>query len=418
MANIYDTAPTVPDLYSRVVVETFDDRNAAPIDTGFLAFFSRGTGVDKYTLDPNAVEINIIRGYEQLAKMVQRGMQSRPLGSVTKPTKDIAFTTIDRTFPLIKELADMDLSQLDKRFPNDPVYTSGNANLRQRRLTELATTYHGEHVKRSIRTMEYLAAQSILTGTMPSLLDTVDTDLIYDFNRSSNMFITAAALWTLTSTNPLIDLDAMWDAIRRNGKAKMDMVLCGQTSAQAFIDNTIIKELAENRRYEMAKVGNMSGNVKMVGDDVNVPQKFAPFIDAGFTCFARIWTPKQREMFLFTYEGIYQDDALAWQNYMPVDLVLGAASDARCDRYFGPDDTMPNNRMREAFYREVFGISKNQIVTRPQNLKGNNTVRPEWFWFDAYSDPTWTAYTCRTQIAPIFAPTQTDAFAVLDGTVP
>jgi hypothetical protein len=114
MANIYDTAPTVPDLYSRIVVETFDDRNAAPIDTGFLAFFSRGAGggVDTFTLDPNAVEINIIRGYEQLAKMVQRGMQSRPLGSVTKPTKDIAFTTIDRTFPLIKEIADMDLSQL------------------------------------------------------------------------------------------------------------------------------------------------------------------------------------------------------------------------------------------------------------------------------------------------------------------
>ena len=62
--------------------------------------------------------------------------------------------------------------------------------------------------------------------------------------------------------------------------------------------------------------------------------------------------------------------------------------------------------------REFFGIDPS-IPPMPTNIKGN-AVQNAMFMVDAYGVDDGKRATIRTQAAPIFATTMTDAFVVLD----
>jgi hypothetical protein len=163
---------------------------------------------------------------------------------------------------------------------------------------------------------------------------------------------------------------------------------------------------AENRRFELIEVGSTP-----------VPPSMMRFVDAGAIPRGRLRTPRGNEVWLFTYLDTYTDSAGEPQPYMPVDEALIACSTARCDRYFGPPENLPDIPMRTQLYQQLFGFAPD-MEPMPANIKDvSAAISPAMFYFDAYVSDNWKRVTCRTQSAPIYATTQTDAFVTLNGLI-
>ena len=140
-------------------------------------------------------------------------------------------------------------------------------------MREYAVDYHKEHVRRFLRTFNYLAAQSIITGQMPAIIGTTDTGLIYDFKRLSTHTWTAAAAWTTAATDILGDLDTSCNLIRQDAHVQADVMFMGTTTAESVFANTAIRALLDNRNIDQG----------FLTTDSKLPSKYQFLVDAGNT---------------------------------------------------------------------------------------------------------------------------------------
>lgn len=399
--TVLSSAPQPVEEYARFMTDVFDERQIIGVPTMFQAFFGRPeTGARTvFTPDAAVVDIDIIRGNERLAKLKLRGVNSKVLD---KPdTTAERYTALSRLYPLIEEEGNIDSNQLLSRRPGE---SPMNTATRLDRMRSLALGHHQEQVRRIVRLFEYLASQSVLTGKMPAIFGTSDSNLLYDFLRPAGHIITVSTPWDNGGSDPLADVDTACGLIRANGHAKADVMIIGSSAVGAFVNHATVKALADNRRFELVQVGREP-----------VPPKFQRFVDAGAIPRGRFQTPAGNELWLFTYLDVYTNDAGTATPYMPVDECLIAASSARCDRYFGPPEKLPSISMDDQLYQEYFGFAPG-LAPMPPNIKdAGRAISPAMFYFDAYRGGDNKRVTCRTQAAPIFATTQTDAFVTLNG---
>ena len=400
----YQTSPLSTDLYSRVMANSFDELDYVGAPVGFQAFFGRReTGAATvYSPDAGEVDIDIIRGNgEPLAPLIPRGMYARPVGDLQKNLQTQKFTNFNRVYPLIEEESDLGAGQLINRTVGEPAFSQSQ---RIDRLRRLALRQHKDQVRRTIRTFEYLAAQSIMTGKMDGIIGTADTSLQYDFRRTAAHTVTLGVQWTNASAVIMADLDAAWKMIREDAYVSADGLVLGTDAMNAFIHDSEIQLLSDNRRYELVRVSS----------NHPVPSRFSHLIKAGFTPRGSVTTPEGHEFWMFTYDDIYTNASAVTTNYMPAVKVLMFWSGARCDRFFGPPELLPMVPSRRQLYMELFGFSMDS-PPMPPNIRGDaGLLTPGMFYFDAYAPPTWKTVTARMQAAPIFATTQTDAFVTLE----
>ena len=192
----YQTSPLSVDLYSRVMASSFDELDYVGAPVGFQAFYGRPeTGSQTiYSPDAAEVDIDIIRGNgERLAPLIPRGMYARPIGDLQENMQTQRFTNRNSVYPLIEEESDLGAGQLLNRTAGENPY-QGMA--RMDRLRKLALRAHKEQVRRTLRTFEYLAAQSVMTGKMDGIIGTSDTSLQYDWRRTAGNSITLGTQWT------------------------------------------------------------------------------------------------------------------------------------------------------------------------------------------------------------------------------
>lgn len=401
MAN-FGTSPLAIDAYARFFANVFDERQIIAVSTVAQAFFGRPENGSRTVFNPDSavVDIDIIRGNERLAALVPRGLNGRNLGDGQKDTTQELFSNINRIYPLIEEEGNIDGNQLLFRRPGENPY-SGQTRLD--RMRGHALDIHQEHIRRIIRLNEYLAYQSLLTGKMPAIFGTTDTNLLYDFLRPAGHIAAAPLKWDNASSDPLGDFDTAAGLIRSAGKAKADIALIGTGAMNALINHADIKALADNRRFELIQVG------------VNpVPPNLQRFVDAGAIPRGRLATPAGNEFWLFTDLNVYTNAAGTATLYMPTAEALFAASSARCDRFFGPPEMLPNIPMKDQLYQQLFGFAPG-LEPMPPNVKDvARAVNAAMFYFDAYLPEGWKRVSIRTQSAPIFATTQTDAFVTLN----
>lgn len=391
--------PQAVDQYSRFMVDLFDDRDVIGVPGGFGAFFGRPeTGARTiFSPDANNIEIDILRGNERLAAMISRG-SGRTL-SGQKNTTEQKSTNFTRQFPLIEEEGDINVSQLTSRLAGENPY---QGRTRIDRLRLLALDHHLEHIRRIGRRHEELAAQSIITGKMTAIDGTTNTDLIYDFKRKSTHLVTVGTAWSDIASDILGDLDDAAELIRADAHVTADMALLSKVDMDSLVKNTAVKSQADNRRFELIEVSTSNP----------VPPKFARFVEGGLIPRGRIRTPKGFELWLFTYLDVYTSSAGVATDYLPANKTIVAFSGARCDRYFGPPDVMPPTASKAAWFREMFGFNM-EAPPMPANIKGTGTIMPAMFHNDAYMAPTGKTVTIRTQSAPIFPTTMTDAFVTI-----
>lgn len=400
MAN-FGTSPLAVDGYSRFFGNSFDERQVIVVSTVAQAFFGRnGSSRTVFNPDSAVVDIDILRGNQKTAALVPRGLNGRSLGTGQKNTIQEKYSNINRVYPLSEEEGDIDANQLLFRRPGENPYSS---QTKLDRMRGMALEIHQEHIRRTVRLFERLAYQSLLTGKMPAILGTTDANLLYDFLRNATHIAAAPLPWDNASSAPFVDFDDAAELIQVDGKAKANLALIGKGAINALINHADIKAAADNRRFELIQVGANP-----------VPPDLQRFVDAGATPRGRLQTPAGNEFWLFTDHNVYDDDAGTSTLLMPTDQALFASSDARCDRFFGPAEMLPPISMRDELYQQLFGFAPG-LEPMPPNVKDvGNAINAAMFYFDAYLPEGWKRVTIRTQSAPIFATTQTDAFVTLN----
>lgn len=396
--------PLGVDQYSRFMIAAYDEREAMGVSTGFMAFFGNPMSAGKTLFSPDSevVDIDILRGNRKIAALVNRGTDTKRISGKSN-TAEPEFTTVTRKYPLIEETGSIGSAKLNARVPGEAPYMSMD---KIQRMRWHGLTIHMEHIRRITRLTEYLASLSVLTGQHPAIFGTTNSDLIYDFQRSAGNTITPANTWNSGSQDILGDIDSACEQVRINGKLMPDMMVLGEDAMAAFLDDTTVQELADNRRFELIDVNSKP-----------MPPKFDRFIASGMIPRGRLRTPSGFLLYMFSYLDSWETDAGTDTKYMPADEVLIASSNARADRYFGPNDRLPMNSAKRQAYQEYFGFSP-EAPPMPVNVENMSAVlNPAAFYCDAYENETGKTLTVRTQCAPIFATTATDGFALLQNLI-
>ena len=392
--------PQATDIYSRYMVEAFDERNIIGVSTVWQQFFGKpenGNSKTVLSTDDLTVDIDIARANERIAKLIHRGTNSRDLNTMSN-TATQNFSSFTRRYPLAEELGDITANQINKRTIGEAPF-AGKA--RAERLRLLAMEHHNEHIRRYVRLFEVLAGFSLLGGQHPAITGALaGTDDWYDFRRNAAHLITPAVPWNAAAADILGDIDAGCRILRQNGKVSPNVLFLGQDVWGPFIRNLDILTKADVRRFELVEVNK--GAV--------MPASLQPLVNGGAIFRGVLTTPEGWTIYLFSYVDIFTDDDGNVQHYMPLDSAFLAYYGARCDRYFGPPEILPVTSMENAWYREMLGIDMMTPVM-PAGIKNMaGTVIPQMFYCDAYQSADRKKVTIRTQSAPIFATTQTDAF--------
>ena len=104
-----NSTPVPQDLFSRIMVEMYDEKDIIGVPTVGQAIFGRSENGSKtiFSPDSNLVDIDIVRGNEKTAALVPRGTVSRHLGSLQKNTRIEQGSSFSRKYPLAIEESDL-----------------------------------------------------------------------------------------------------------------------------------------------------------------------------------------------------------------------------------------------------------------------------------------------------------------------
>lgn len=393
--------PAATDIYSRVMVEAFDERDVIGVSTVWQSFFGKpahGNSKSVFSPDDLIADIDVIRANERTAKFVARDTDSRSLnGQLNTATQN--FTSFSRRYPLCEEIGDISAGQINKRTAGESAF---NGMARAGRLQKLALEHHKEHIRRYVRLFEVLCGMSLLDGMHPAINNAAvgDTDAWYDFRRNAANIITPTIPWNAAGADPLADIDAGCRVMRENGKVQPNVIFFGQNVFPVFIEDLKVVKYADTRRYELIEISTYNP----------VPPQLNDLVAGGAIPRGILRTPEGFQMYMFTYIDIFTDETGAHQPYMPHDSVFMAYYGARCDRMFGPSEIMPITSVENAWYREMLGMDMMSPVM-PAGIKNpSGIVVPQMFYCDAYPSADRKKISVRTQSAPIYATTQTDAF--------
>jgi hypothetical protein len=373
----------------------FDENDIINVSTGGQVWFGMN-GETLWEPDSTVLEYDIIRGTTTLAPMVLRGTDAHfDDGNPTVMTQ--RFTNTNRVFPLIEDLSVLTAEQITKVMAGE---RRGGSLTQQERMRVYAKRLHRANVMRCFRTQEYLAWQVILTGTMPAITGTTNSDLIYDFKRNSNHAITPAAAWSNAATDIMGDLDTGWDLINQNAHIEAQILMCGVDGMKYIKQNTDIQSYADNRRYSLMNIGDAAAK--------EIPT-VSQLIANGYQYHGYISTLEGNKFYLFTYKKFYESGGTIYR-YLPDNKVVMTSVEVVADKVFGPGDGLPPSQQEIADYRDIMGVDITQAPGMSQIDTGTQTFDPRWYTFGLIRNRK--NLELYTQVAPIYVPKQTDGWVV------
>lgn len=405
MANY--TATATMDILTRYMVETLDLTNLIQVPRGFQSFFGNPAtgGKTRFSTDAKTVEFDVRDGQQGISTLIHRGIVSQPLNKTMLVGGK--FTSFNRAFPLAEEEGIISADQiLERAFGESTISTL----TRRDRMRELALDIASEMIRRAVRTQEILAAQMVRTGKMDTIIGTSSSNEQIDTKRASAHTMSPSASWATPSTSILTDLDSAITLGIRAGY-QIDGVVVGSLIPGYVYNNTEIKAFAG-----IAGANTSGYEVAYIGENVKVEDKFSRFVANGFVPFARFRTPMGRTITMFTYEGGYVASSTFYP-FITTDHAIFFSSAARCDRYFGPPETLPMSEQSRADYADIFGFAP-EVTPAPANVGGvGDVIRPDEFFFDVRRASDQKSLIVRCQYAPMYITTDTNAFVYCD-TVP
>jgi len=387
--------------------EMYSDLDLPDVPVGFQSFFGRGMGATVFVNNALQFNYDVERGDSTISKMLTRQTGgSYDLGPDTKSTKGERFTNKGRVFPIQREAMHVAFDDLFDRVPGEEPFISNptddmvlTTRLRLRFAKQIRNV-----IKRHMRRFEVACSEAIRTGKQ-----TLDDGGFYDFDRSTNNTIAAPTVWTDANANIIEQIDNLCQVPQRNGKVPPNFLLPGEAAFAAMVLQLKIQTVADNIGFMFIRAGDQ---MILPALDANLSWMVA----AGFNYVGWVQTFQGRKLPIFTYNKEYQDDAGDWQKIMPVDQVLAGYSEARCDRFFGPRITFPNNMFHDQAMNALLGFDF-ATAPMPMNLENPGVFDPRMFHIDGNVNEDNTAISARMVTGPVFVPAATDCFSLLTGVV-
>lgn len=394
--------------YPRVMTKAFDDREIIAISKAGMSFFGNSETDDPsqtmFIFDAEVFDIEIIRGSKVIAALVPRGITGEILSDDTEKSQE--WTEFNRIFPLGQKKGYISANKLLRRVPGETPY---QPLTKAERLRIYAIKDHNSQIRQLMGLQELMAWSSLLTGKMPAILGTTKPSEIYDFRRNAENIINVTQDWVAASlTKILADIDEACDAGRINGKVVLDMLIIGKGAWGPVLGKTGIENYFHLNRLNMGAIDNR----------IELPSRFKRFVgNGGLQKRGRLVTPEGNELWLFGYNDHCEIPKGTVHYYLPQDNAFLAYSGARADRFFGPSEIMPQTSAKEQWYMDIFGFGAVDFPM-PKMANDGKIFDPNMYHFHAYEADDSTGVTTRTQVAPVYASTQTDAFVTLTGLLP
>jgi hypothetical protein len=400
-------APAI-DTYSRFYQGLFDDRNIISISKGGLSFFG-GMETDEpsethFIFDQEIFDIEIIFGDKVIAAMIPRGITGEVINDETEREQE--WTEFNRSFPLAQKRGYLSAKKIIKRMPGEPPYQPFT---QQERARMWLGKQHLSRIRQLMGLQELLAWSSLLEGKMPAILDTTKDSEIYDFRRDAANIITVSTDWAAAALDAILDdIDDACDKGRENGKVVMDMIILGRGVWTPLLLKTGIEKYFDLRRINQGTLDN----------NIDLPPRFNRFTgNGGLEPRGRIVTPKGQELWVFSYNQHYERPQGTPNYYLPEDQALLAYSGARADRLFGPGEMLPNTRIDDMWYEDMFGFTPMDLPM-PDMTPTGNIFDSRMYHFHAYKSQDNKGVIALTQTAPVYVTYMTNAFVTLKGLLP
>jgi len=194
------------------------------------------------------VEIDIVRSDEEVSIVIQ------DLSTGYRMNSSDSYTNKSFKPPINKEAITVNSFDLLKRNAGSNPFESPDF-----RMNIIARMFNGMvKVERKIRrAMELQASQILQTGVL-TLIDDAGTALYtLDFQPKATHFPTAGITWGGATSVPLDDISALAEIIRNDGLGDPDELIFGVDAFNAFIADSTVQALLNNRRMDTGAVAPM-----------------------------------------------------------------------------------------------------------------------------------------------------------------
>ena len=288
------------------------------------------------------------------------------------------FTTKEFEPPAYGEAFPLDVCELVERMEGVDPYTAAYTEFAGQLVAKMAQgfTQIDDMIKRAV---ELQASQILQTGILTLTDDNGATVYTLDFKPKATHFPTAVADWSGAS-DKLADLEALAEVIRSDGKVDPDKLIFGAQALRLFLADTVVKDLLDNRRIEMAEIA---------------PE----FRDSGATFYGHIWIGTYKfEMWAYpeTFTSPETGDPV---KYITTDKVIMLSSRTRLDMTsarvplpLGPDP-------------RVASLVPGRLSSREEGFD----VTP-----NVYTTPNGKQIWGELESRPLLIPVQIDGFGCLD----
>lgn len=399
---MFFNTPSDVDLFTRSQTDLFAQFPPVRKKMAFMSFFGNSANGSRtlFTDDATNVDIDIVKDNTTVAAFATRGVPAG-IGPALKTNQGMKATHDSRMFPIVKEIASITAQDgLTRQLGEDMLNSQMN---RFERMRMQAYLKFDSMIRANLYLFELIASESMLTGKMTY---NAKGDQ-FDFRRDADNTATAANPWDTAAGKPLDDIDDRCLKVDYNGDVTPDGVFLDPASYQAFLDNDQVKSIADNKGYSIVWAGD-----KSIGEPGD---KYKRYIDSGWVAQARLKTKSGYQVWIFTTVESYKDKDNNRQQFMPAGTCMVTSTEARFDRYFGPDDKLPTElRSDDGILESVFGVETGVLAEATAN-GGSDILDLRQFKFFARKNQDNSAILLECQTAPIYAPTQVDGVAVING---
>jgi hypothetical protein len=217
--------------------------------------------------ESDTVDVDIIKGKRRMAPFVS------PL-SEGKAVENIGFSTSTLKPGYVKPKMPTTAAQLLKRAPGEVLY-AGGMTIEQRAAAKLGKDL-SDLMDQIDRREEWMAAKALDLGayTMKIKGDSGDQSVVVDFLMANTHKITLAGvdLWSAGTSDKIGDLQAWANLCRKDSGVNPTDVVFGEDACAAFLADTKILALLDNRRIDMGQINprQLPNGVSYIGH-INAP---------------------------------------------------------------------------------------------------------------------------------------------------
>ena len=211
-----------------------------PVRTFFLDTFFK----NKKTFVTKTVDVDFKKGNRALAPFVHPKK-----GGKTVPNSGFQTETYKPPLVAPNKLTTAD-DLLDRR-PGESIYSGRTP---AHRAVEKIAEDFTELKEMIVRRLEWMAAQSILTGTIPIKGDGLDAVIDFQFTNKETI-TTAAKKWSAAATStPYEDMKRWRKAVQKNGFVNTNIAVMADDVALALLKNEAFMKLCDTKAYDLAAI--------------------------------------------------------------------------------------------------------------------------------------------------------------------